>query len=303
MTQSPNSDHRPPVCSYEGSDYQQSFWEQSDRAYEDQVEAIALQRLLPAQGSLMLELGAGAGRNTPRYHGFDRVILLDYSRTQLEQAQKRLGIGPRYTYVAADVYRLPFANGLFDAATMIRTLHHMADAPLALAQVRRVLQPGAIFILEYANKQNLKAIIRYLLGRQDWNPFDPQPVEFTELNFDFHPRAIRHWLTSLDFDIERQLTVSHYRISLLKRLVPVKLLVAADAAAQLSGNWWQITPSVFLSARLAGQVPPLVTAETLFACPECGHAPLETQSDALLCPTCQRRWEVREGIYDFRAPL
>src|SRR5512141_1195583 len=141
----------PPVCSYEGSDYQASFWDQGGRQYEDRSEAIALKRLLPKSGRLMLELGAGAGRNTPRYAGFDRVVLLDYSATQLEQAQARLGRSERYIYVAADVYRLPFLNGLFDAATMIRTLHHMADAPKALTQVRKVLQPGGVFILEFAN--------------------------------------------------------------------------------------------------------------------------------------------------------
>ncbi len=59
----------PPVCSYEGSDYQTSFWERGDRAYEDAVEGVALKRLLPKEGNLLLELGAGAGRNTPRYHG------------------------------------------------------------------------------------------------------------------------------------------------------------------------------------------------------------------------------------------
>ncbi len=302
MSQPENSNQRPPICNYEGSDYQQSFWEQSDRAYEDQVEAIALQRLLPAKGRLLLELGAGAGRNTLRYQGFERIVLLDYSRTQLEQAQRRLGTGPGFLYVAADIYRLPFATCIFDAATMIRTLHHMADARQALAQVRRVLQPGATFILEYANKQNLKAIARYLLGHQDWSPFDPQPVEFAELNFDFHPRMIRRWLSELDFSIERQLTVSHYRIALLKRLIPLKLLVAADSAAQLSGNWWQLTPSVFVRARVAGQ-PSEGAPDALFACPECGYTPLDTRVDAMHCPACQRQYEIRDGIYDFRTPL
>jgi ubiquinone/menaquinone biosynthesis C-methylase UbiE len=122
----------PPVCNYEGSDYQASFWDKGGREYEDRTEAIALKRLLPRSGRLLLELGAGAGRNTPRYLGFDRIVLLDYSRTQLEQAQQRLGTSDKYIYVAADVYRLPFVDGLFDAATMIRTLHHMADAPKAL---------------------------------------------------------------------------------------------------------------------------------------------------------------------------
>ncbi|HEX7973497.1 MAG TPA: class I SAM-dependent methyltransferase, partial [Anaerolineales bacterium] len=148
---------RPPVCDYEGSDYQTSFWEEGGRDYEDLAEAVALKRLLPSRGKLLLEVGAGAGRNTPRYQGFERIVLLDYSRTQLRQARERLGDSGRYIYVAADVYRLPFAPGLFDAATMIRTLHHMADPHLALQQVRQVLQPGAVFILEYANKQNLKS--------------------------------------------------------------------------------------------------------------------------------------------------
>src|SRR5512139_3662 len=106
----------PPVCNYEGSDYQTSFWDKGGREYEDRTEAIALRRLLPRSGRLLLELGAGAGRNTPRYQNFERVVLLDYSLTQLQQAQSRLGGSRRYIYVAADVYRLPFVPGLFDAA-------------------------------------------------------------------------------------------------------------------------------------------------------------------------------------------
>ena len=89
------AEKRPPVCDYEGSDYQTRFWEAGGREYEDRCEAIALKRLLPKSGKLLLELGAGAGRNTPRYNGFERVVLLDYSRPQLKQAQARLGASSR----------------------------------------------------------------------------------------------------------------------------------------------------------------------------------------------------------------
>ncbi len=293
---------RPPICDYEGSDYQTSFWEQGGREYEDRVEQVALERLLPTSGKLLLELGAGAGRNTSRYRGFERVVLLDYSHTQLQQARERLGDSPRYTYVAADIYRLPFAPGLFDAATMIRTLHHMADAPLALRQVRRALQPGAIFILEFANKLNLKAILRYLARRQDWNPFTLEPVEFAELNFDFHPRAVRDWLAQSGFSIQRQLTVSHFRISLLKRLLPLKLLVKMDALAQWTGNWWQLTPSVFVKAQAVGETLHAAPG-AFFRCPECGGEAFDEQVDALTCHACGRRWGVSGGIYDFRQPI
>jgi ubiquinone/menaquinone biosynthesis C-methylase UbiE len=293
---------RPPVCNYEGSDYQTSFWDRGGRAYEDRVEQVALQRLLPASGKLLLELGAGAGRNTPRYHGFERVVLLDYSRTQLEQARERLGDSPRYVYVAADIYRLPFVPGLFDCATMIRTLHHMADAPLALFAVRQTLQPQASFILEFANKLNLKAILRYVLRRQSWSPFTLEPVEFAELNFDFHPRALRLWLKESGFAIQRQLTVSHFRIGLLKRLLPLELLVKMDSLAQWTGDWWQLTPSVFVKAQAVGDTPRAAPG-AFFRCPECGGNSLDEQGDALACRACGRGWRFRDGIYDFRQPI
>ena len=210
-----------PVCNYEGSDYQTSFWERGGRAYEDAVEAVALQRLLPKGGRRLLELGAGAGRNTPRYHGFEQIVLLDYSRTQLQQARQRLGEtgpdGSRLTYVAADIYHLPFVGGVFDTATMIRTLHHMIDPRRTIHEVRQVLASDSIFVLEFANKLNLKSVLRYATGRQSWNPFSPEPVEFAALNFDFHPATVRTWLEDTGFVIERQLTVSHFRIGLLKR--------------------------------------------------------------------------------------
>lgn len=301
----------PPVCNYEGSDYQTSFWDKGGREYEDRTEAIALKRLLPKGGRLLLELGAGAGRNTPRYLGFDRIILLDYSRTQLEQAQARLGKSDKYTYVAADAYRLPFVDGLFDAATMIRTLHHMADAPGALKQVKNVVRPGGIFILEFANKLNLKAILRYLLGRQAWSPFTLEPVEFVELNFDFHPKAIRNWLKELGFSVQRTLTLSHFRVGFLKRVVPTGILVFFDSLFQWTGAWWQLTPSVFVKARRNDQhglhgvetSPALVNLALFFKCADCGASPLTEHKTYLECSNCRKKWEFKDGIYDFREPI
>ncbi len=295
----------PPVCDYEGSDYQKSFWDEGGRQYEDRAEALALQRLLPARGRLLLELGAGAGRNTPRYTGYDHIVLLDYSRTQLQQARARLGDSPRYIYVAADIYKLPFIGGLFDGATMIRTLHHMAEAPKALIQVRRVLQPRATFILEYANKLNLKAILRYWFGRQAWSPFTLEPVEFAKLNFDFHPQAIREWLMELGFSIEQTLTVSHFRLGLLKRILPVGFLTALDGLLQPTGAIFQLTPSVFVKAVVGQSAISSYTDDVLswFQCPECGAYPLQDQGEQLLCHGCGKQWAFRDGVYDFREPI
>ena len=297
-----NKAEKAPICDYEGSDYQERFWEQGERQYEDQTEAIAIRRLLPRTGELLLELGAGAGRNTSRYKDFKRIVLLDYSTTQLAQAQSRLGKDKRYVYVAADVYKLPFVDGLFDAATMIRVLHHMADAPKSLAQIRQVLRPKAHFLLEYASKLNIKAIARYFLGRQEWSPFDRDPVEFIELNFNFHPAAVREWLRTIGFAIQRQLTVSHFRVGWLKRNVPLRILVGLDSLFQYTGALWQLTPSVFVRAQASGDT---ATAKkgTFFKCPDCNAALPDEHETFLDCPECGARWGIENGIYNFKEAL
>jgi ubiquinone/menaquinone biosynthesis C-methylase UbiE len=291
----------PPVIDYEDSDYQTSFWDEGGREYEDRCEQIALKRLLPDQGELLLEIGAGAGRNTPRYKGFKRVVLLDYSLTQLQQAQAFLGRDQSYIYVAGDVYRLPFVDGLFDGSTMIRTLHHMKDPLAALQQTKRVLQGGSPFILEFANKMNLKAILRFWLGRQDWNPFSLDPIEFAELNFDFHPQMIRRILEEAEFELKRQLTVSHFRINFLKRAIPARLLAGVDGMLQPTGALWQLTPSVFTRsiARQTGAPPP---RKGFFQCPACGTAMADEEDHALEldCISCGKTYPLVDGIYDFR---
>jgi ubiquinone/menaquinone biosynthesis C-methylase UbiE len=289
----------PPICSYEGSDYPTSFWEQGGRAYEDEVESIALLKLLPKGGARMLELGAGGGRNTQKYSDFNQVVLLDYSVSQLQHAQERLGKKTCFRFIAADIYHLPFMPGSFDCATMIRTLHHMANPRLALDQVAGCLENHAAFILEYANKCNLKAILRFWARKQTWSPFSLDPIEFAELNYDFHPKAIRRWLAECHFKMEKTRTVSHFRVSALKNKIPLKTLVWMDAVLQPTGSFFQFTPSVFTRSRAENGIPELKTG-SIFKCPSCGFGPLEDTPPQLKCPQCHKIYPVRNGIYDFR---
>lgn len=297
-----------PVCDYEGSDYRTRFWEGQGRRYEDQVERVALRRLLPPTGDTLIEIGAGFGRLADEYKGYRRVVLFDYSRSLLREAQAHLGSDPRFIFVAGNWYQMPFVEGLFEAMVQIRTLHHAADVPALFAELRRIARPGGTYLLEFANKRNLKAILRYLLRRQSWSPFAPQPVEFVELNFDFHPRWIRQQLQASGFTPGQTLSVSHFRLDLLKRTLPNHLLVALDSAIQWTGSLWQFSPSVFI--RSLHPTSGVVSAPgTFFACPRC-QTPLRTggftadeAGEPLLCSGCGTEWPVADGLYDFKQPL
>lgn len=293
---------RPAICDYEGSDYRTAFWEGKGRDYEDRVERIAIRRLMPATGERLIDVGAGFGRLAGLYRGYRQVVLFDYSRSQLQHARGVYG-DEGFLYVAGDIYHVPFAPGLFDTALMVRVLHHIQDVPTALHAIRTILRQGGVFILEFANKRNLKAIGRWLLGRQRWNPFDRAPVEFAELHFDFHPRYVREALQAAHFEPGQMLTVSHFRLALLKRILPTRLLVALDALAQWTGNWWQLTPSVFVRNTAVGDVPPAVEEGAFWRCPACRSLDLMEANHVLTCHNCGMRWAKVEGVYDFKTPL
>jgi SAM-dependent methyltransferase len=289
----------PQICDYEDSTYRTDFWEDQGREYEDLAERIALRKLLPPDGDLLMEIGAGFGRLADLYDGYKRVVLLDYSKSMLRQAQERLGRNERYIYVAANLYNLPFVDRLFSTIVTVRVLHHVQDIPVAFCEIWRVLIPLGHYILEYANKHHLKAILRYALRRQRWNPFALEPVEFVKLNYDFHPTWMEARLQETGFAVQKQLTVSHFRHPLLKRLVPPGLLAAVDGSLQWTASLWRLSPSIFVRARAEKACPP-AGPQGFFRCPACHGSPLVEMDQALNCPGCNRKWPIDDGIYDFK---
>lgn len=291
---------QPRICDYEGSDYRTRFWEGQGRNYEDTVERLVLRQLLPEQGKRLLEIGAGFGRLTEEYNMFDQVVLLDYSFSQLQYAREQLG-DEGYVYVAADAYNLPFKPGVFDGATMIRVLHHFENVPGVLSGIQRVMSSGATFVLEYANKRNLKSMFRYALRRQEWNPYTYEPVEFVELNYDFHPSYIVRELQSVGFSTHQYVPVSWFRIGAFKRAMPMNVLVKLDGLMQ--STRWLVSPSVF-TKNVAGTnaINNLdLGLHDIFACPLTGAA-LERDGNMLTNPD-GIAWEIRDGIYDFKTPI
>lgn len=298
-----------PVIDYEGSAYRTEFWEGKGRDYEDAAERLALAALLPRTGLRVAEVGAGYGRLAHLYRGYEQVVLFDYSRTLLREAVDRWGHDSRFVFVAGNVYQIPLASASLDALVMVRVMHHLADVDRALAQLRRVMHGKSTAVLEYANKRNVKAIGRWLMQRQSWSPFAQGPVEFVELNFDFHPGWMQAHMEKAGLRQRRRWAVSNLRLPVLKRFIPAARLARFDRMLFGYGEWYPLSPSVFVqadapdalppSARVGGQ--PLLAG--LFRCPRCGSEELTLGADRVACDRCHVCYVKRDSVWDFKDPV
>ncbi len=296
-----------PVIDYEGSRYKTEFWTGQGRDYEDAAERLALGRLLPVTGRRIAEIGAGFGRLAELYQGYEQIVLVDYSRTLLADAARRWGDDPRFVFVAGNIYQLPLAGRVLDTLVMVRVMHHLADVPAALNQLRRVVHNQSTLVVEYANKRNLKALARWAARRQRWSPLTQDPVEFVELNFDFHPDWMDARFSEAGLVVNQRFAVSHFRLNAIKQRIAPRTLAQVDSTLFRVGGRYPLAPSVFVQAA-APQTGTPADAGTLreevahlFACSTCGHEGLEQRGEEKVrCPACGASYAKQQQVWDFK---
>jgi SAM-dependent methyltransferase len=235
-----------PIATYEDLGYRDVFW--ATRRYEDACDRIALRALLPAKGHRLIEVGAGFGRLAGEYTGFEKVVLLDSSEVHVEAARLALATDPRYEVALGDALALPYPDASFDAVVCVRVMHHFSDPAPVVSELGRIVRPGGVLVLEYANKRNLKAIARRLLGGQSWSPFETGSAQYKPFHFDHSPVDVRRALRRAGLRVEAMRAVSLFRIPALARRLPQEL---AAVEARLQAPLGSITPapSVFVRAR------------------------------------------------------
>jgi len=93
---------------------------------------------------LVLELGCGTGRNFPLYRGPATVFAIDPDRGHLGVAKARAATAAvPVVPIAASAEALPFPDSSLDAVVSTWCLCSIPDLDRALAEVRRVMRPGA----------------------------------------------------------------------------------------------------------------------------------------------------------------
>ncbi len=237
------------IADYDKSDYNYiRFWQV--RQYENQSEQQALAKLLPKAGESLIDLGGGFGRLAHLYSSrFASCVLLDYSQKNLEQAEilTQTAEISNLSVKQGNVYDLPFKNQEFDCALMIRVIHHLLKPEKALKETARILKPDGILILEFANKIHLKARIRA------WLHFPTSSTSSTGILKTYDPKYIQQILENAGFVIEKKISVSHFRIPILKKLIPLSVLLFFEILLQrislLSLSHFYLGPSIFLKCR------------------------------------------------------
>ncbi len=123
----------------------------------DLAELTYKRRLRPllfaGLGGLILDAGAGTGRNVPYYPRGARVVAFDASPAMLARARRRARrCGGAVELAAMDVVRTALPGGCFDAvvaAFLFGVLDPALQRP-ALAELARVCKPcGEVRILDY----------------------------------------------------------------------------------------------------------------------------------------------------------
>ena len=89
----------------------------------------------------ILDAGCGTGLNLR--HLPEGSTGVDINPRNIALLRKRL---PNHTVIEADVEALPFEDGSFGTVLCTEVIEHIPDPSAALAEYRRVLQPGGVLI-------------------------------------------------------------------------------------------------------------------------------------------------------------
>jgi SAM-dependent methyltransferase len=141
------------------SDFYLRAYASDERDAQAEEQALAAARLAgcPPEGDL-LDVACGFGRHSiPLARAGYRVVGVDRSQALLDEARGRAG-EPAPELVGADYRELPFADGSFDAAlNLFTSLGFLGDEEdtKALAEIGRVLRPGARLLIETMHRDRL----------------------------------------------------------------------------------------------------------------------------------------------------
>jgi len=170
------------------------------------------------EGAAHVELGCGGGQGSVGTAdlGAETVVGVDFSGEQLDHARElRDFYGVDARFVQGDVTDLPLASDRFDAASSEAAFQMVEHLDAALAEARRVLRDGGVFVLSVPHPFN--EILDAESGTVEGDYFADGPREITIDDdydatlqvFDRTVADLHNGLQDAGFDVRR--VVEHQR--------------------------------------------------------------------------------------------
>ena len=114
------------------------------------ADVAAVAEATAPEGARVLEVGCGPGHlsvRLARRHGLE-MTGLDLDPAMIERARANAdrvvdGEERRPSFLVGDAASMPFPDGTFDLVVSTMSMHHWADPAAGLAEMARVLRPGA----------------------------------------------------------------------------------------------------------------------------------------------------------------
>ncbi len=235
------------IADYDSTNYNyEAYWQ--NRQYEHLIEVKALKKLLPVGSGSLLDIGGGFGRNLKELvKNYEKATLLDYSARNLDRAKSFLKDDlEKITLVKGNAYKLPFPDESFETAIMIRVTHHLENPEIAIKEAYRVLKPQGVFVIEFANKCHVKALVRHgIKFYKDTTPYN-RLTKNSGVFLNWHPKKIEDFAKSAGFKLEAKLSVSNLRSQTLKKVFGDRVLSSLDTLTMKPIAKFYFGPSIFL---------------------------------------------------------
>jgi ubiquinone/menaquinone biosynthesis C-methylase UbiE len=111
------------------------------------ADLVALLGLLDDRWTLA-DLGCGTGRLSELLApNVSHLVGVDASPAMLAAARERLSVFSNVELRPGELESLPIGDHVLDAAVLALVLHHTAEPPRVLSEVRRVLKPGGRVVI------------------------------------------------------------------------------------------------------------------------------------------------------------
>ena len=295
-------------------------------AEENQRRGAILDELRSFIGPMspFLEIGSNAGHSSymlANQYGADGFAL-DISEDSL-----RYGIALRDKWkltktpvlVAGDALHLPFKDGSIRMVVAFQMLSQFMDIESVFLEVKRVLQPGGIFVFAEEPMRRLLTARLYRCPYYDtMKPWERRLSDWGLLGFLVKDVIGAHQEESFGIKQNHRMYLSDWHRLITKHFAEqrYRLFVPERGWAE---RWVKKLVGLFdrdksewRSARLmggtlaaickkAGDAPAAkqeLSFGTLFRCPDCGADLVRAVSDALRCVACSYEAPLNEGVYN-----